>query len=405
MKKILVITPKLPFPKTGADEQDRGSGIESLVRLGYEVRVIAKTSPERMLIGVEEARRAGASLTAVPYLHSTFKSQGLSGMTRRIFSPWTWDGAANEYYDPVMQEAVRKELDAFMPDLVWFDYTYLWPLYSMVRKRGIPIITRSINFEPAHFLGEDGLSLMNLLKYLPKLASEYITVKKSDLILSITPWEEATYKRLGARVRNLPLRGLPSPLVEKREIAEHHPIDAFFMGSTYNVSHNRHALEFLLREVVPRVNAKAPGRFRFHILGSKMPAELGALCVGNVSSEGYVEDLDGFLAGMDVAVMPSLIGARGMQGKIFEPLAKGIPMVASPRAIAGYPIVPRRDYLAAETADDFVNGLMSLEDVEARREMSANALKVSHKLFSREAIDAIIVESIESLTKGRTTSA
>jgi len=41
-KKILVVTPNNPFRKKGACEQDRARGIEQLIRLGYDVRVIVK---------------------------------------------------------------------------------------------------------------------------------------------------------------------------------------------------------------------------------------------------------------------------------------------------------------------------------------------------------------------------
>jgi len=39
----------------------------------------------------------------------------------------------------------------------------LWPLYKIVKNSHTPIITRSINFEPLHFLEEDGYSFLNIL--------------------------------------------------------------------------------------------------------------------------------------------------------------------------------------------------------------------------------------------------
>lgn len=390
--KILVVTPKMPFPKSGADEQDRGYGIEDLVRLGYQVRVITKAAPEKVSRAAEESKRLGVTVTALPYLHGRGQS-----LLSRLLSPRTWDGAANEYFDPAMREALRRELDAFQPDLVWFDYTYLWPLYDEVKKRGIPIITRSINWEPAHFLGEDGITPINLLKYLPKLFSEIRTIRKSDLILSITPREEAAYRKRGANVRNLPLRGLPHVLRGSRTIADKRVLDVFFFGSTYNVHHNRHALEFLLREIVPLVRRKAPGRFMFHILGSKIPADLEQLRKDDVRYEGYVPDLDAYLEGMDSAVIPSFIGAFGMQGKIFEPLARGIPMIASPRGIAGYPFSAGEHYLAADNAQEFADSLVACADIGLRRKLSANALALSQRLFSQQAIDAVVTGAIDSL--------
>ena len=395
-KKILVITPKMPFPKTGACEQDRGWGIEDLVRLGYDVRVIAKASVEKVSHAAVESARLGIPLTAIPYTSSASRHTPKK-ILKRLVSPWLWDGAAVEYYDPAIQDEVKRALDEFNPDLVWFDYTYLWPLYSLVKKKRIPIITRSINFEPHHFLGEEGVSFVNLLKFLPKLLSEFLTVWKSDLILAITPREEQAYKRMGAAVKNLPLRGLPHVLAEKRRIMPHDPVHVFFFGSTYNVSHNRHALEFILFKIVPLAEKKAPGSFVFHILGSKMPEDLRRFCTGSVMYEGYVSDLDAFVVKMDIALMPSFIGARGMQGKIFEPLARGVPLITNSQALAGYPFEASREYLAATSEEEFVHAMIALKDPVLRAEISSNSIARCRELFSQNALDAILAESINSL--------
>ena len=389
----------MPFPKTGACEQDRGYGIEDLIRLGYEVEVIAKTSEARLSSAREEATRLGISLTVVPYVHNTFMKGGCAGMLWRLVRPWTWDGAAHEYRDPAIRSLVLRKLDEFKPDLVWFDYSYLWPLYSIVQSKKIPIITRSINFEPLHFLGEDGYSFKNILKSIPKFVSELVMAWTSDLVLTITPREEKIYRLFTRHTRNLPLRGLPHILRQHRTIRETKVLDVFFFGSTYNVSHNAHALEFLLTQIVPEASQRMPGQCRFHILGSKMPDRLLKLCTGSVIYEGFVPDLNVFLDQMDVAVIPSFIGAQGMQGKIFEPIVRGIPMIASSRGIAEYPFVSPQDFVAAETVVEFVDGLRSFLDIKVRQKVSENSLRIANEIFSKEKIQSVVVESIESLVK------
>ncbi len=388
----------MPFPKTGACEQDRGYGIEDLIRLGYDVRVIAKSSPNKTSLAGKESSRLGIILKVLPYVGSRFLEGGMRSVIRRIFSPKTWDGAANEYFDPLIQDEVSQTLKEFDPDVVWVDYTYLWPLYKLIQKNGTPIITRSINFEPSHFLQEDGVSFINLIKYLPKLVSEIIIAKRSSLVLSITPQEENIYKKYGAMVRNLPLRGLPHLLVEDRTIADKEVLDVFFFGSTYNVHHNRYALQFFLKKVIPVVQAQMPGKFKFHILGGKIPSDLESLCNSDVIYEGYVNDLDEFLKNMDIAVIPSLMGA-GMQQKIFEPLVRGIPLVTSPRGIAGYPFSSPVDYRAANTPLEFAEAIISLQNIEERRKLSKNSLEISKRIFSKEVIDLIVTESISKVTE------
>lgn len=386
-QRILLVTPRSPFSKKGACEQDRVYGIESLINMGFDVEVIVKAFPSGFEKITEESEKLGIKIIPVPY-------KSVKSILKRIWNPLFWDGAAYEYYDKEIHDIFKTELKNFKPDFVWFDYTYLWPLYRHAKERGIPIITRSINFEPVHFLQEDGVSLLNLVKFFIKFLSELIVVKRSDLIFSITPKEEKIYRRLGAKkVINLPLRGLPHVLRDARSIKDKETLDIFFMGSTYNVRHNREALEFLLRDIAPRVSALAPGKFIFHILGAKVPRDMERYFKDNIVYEGYVEDLDAFLEKMDIAVIPSLFGA-GMQQKIFEPLARGIPTIASSRGIAGYSFKDREHLLLADSKQDFTDAILALRNVKLRKEISSNSLMICNGIFTKECIEDIIARGL-----------
>ena len=399
-KKVLVVTPSFPFPATGAEQADRATGIEQMKRLGAEVVVIAKVSSHANTDFIQsKAQELGIRVVMVPYRfseRSLSRTEQLKKVLGKLKHPLYLDGAAYEYSEPRIQEALRQELDAFTPDVVWFEYTYLWPLYSQVRKRNIPVITRSINYEPEHFLEEDGRTFLNYLKFVPKYFGERRTVHMSDVMLAITPKEEEVYRRMGAKkVMTLPLRGLPKftetadPLIRDRT-----PLHAFFMGSTYNVAHNKAALEYIVRYIAPLVEKERPSSFVFHILGKKAPSEFEKYFVGNVVYEGpkYNEDLETFLSNMDVAVVPSLMGA-GQQQKVFEPLSRGFPTVTSERPIAGYPFRPDHEYIAAWTPEEFAAGLLSLDE-SRRSALSGAARAAARTVFSQEMVDAIVIEAI-----------
>ena len=108
------------------------------------------------------------------------------------------------------------------------------------------------------------------------------------------------------------------------------------------------------------------------------------------------EALDEFLAGMDIAIVPSLFGA-GMQQKIFEPLCRGIPAVASLRGLAGYPFEHRKHLLAAETLGEFPDLLSELRDAGLRRSLSENSVALSKKLFSSQASDSGILKALNQV--------
>ncbi|MBI1956898.1 MAG: glycosyltransferase [Candidatus Niyogibacteria bacterium] len=392
-KKILLVTPRFPLPDAGACEQDRLEGMKQLKRLGFDVRVFAKAFQFQDRGSIARfSRDSGIPVELVGYEREKKRSWsgGAYFYLRRLFWPPYWDGAAYEYSHPETRSRFVRVLREWRPDAVWFDYTYLWPLYSVVRKMRIPVVTRSLNFEPVHFLQEDGRTFVNVIKSLPKFLSEWLTVRKSDWLFAITPREEAIYRRMGARrASTLPLRSLPKYLSENRTIHDERPLHVFFAGSTYTVSHNREALEFIVRKIAPELERHAPGAFIFHITGNKVPSDTAHDIRGPVRHDGFVEDWESFTDRMDIALVPSLFGA-GMQQKIFEPLSRGIPTVTSSRGLADYPFRGDESVLLAETPDEFVGCLLRLRDIGLREKLSKNALLLSNQLFSRMKLDAII---------------
>jgi len=395
MKKILLVTPRFPYPAWGACEQDRLAGMLQLRRMGYEVTVVAKMFDFQ---NAEEIRRFAEDndlgLTLVPYEARRKRefSQTLLFYLRRIANPLFWDGATYEYTHPSITHEVRRVIEQWKPGLLWCDYTYLWPLYRFAKHRGIPIVTRASIFEPRNLLEEDGYTLINRCKYVLKSANEIITVRKSDRILSITPNEQKTYERIGGKGKtvNLPLRGLARLPKADHLIRSLKPLNVFFLGSSYNISHNREALAFILTRIAP---ALPEDEFRFFIYGKKIPAAFEQYFKGNIRQVGYVEDLHASLKSMDVALIPSLVGA-GMQQKIFEPLTLGIPTVTSPRGLAGYPFQHGIHLLLAESAQEYVEALMTMRDAALRRTLSRNAAQLSESLFGEKASDAIVASVV-----------
>lgn len=403
MKRVLIVTPSYPLPATGAEQLDRAQGIRDFVRLGYEVRVIAKVPQWADLSFIEEtARDMGVVVRTVPYRFSNRVSETRGQRVKKFLGkfahPLYLDGAAYEYSEPGIRRALTQELEVFKPDVVWFEYTYLWPLYGEVRKRGIPIITRSINFEPEHFLEEDGRTVLNYLKFIPKFFGEWLTVRMSEVMVAITPKEEKIYRRLGARfVSTLPLRGLPRfTELPRPQIREHKPLHAFFMGSSYRVAHNKAALAYLLQHIAPQVESQAPGSYVFHVLGTKIPADLEKYFDGVLriyDGPKYKDELDAYIKDMDVAVVPSLMGA-GQQQKVFEPISRGIPTVTSARAINGYSLEGEVHYLPAWKSEEFVAQLIALREVKLRESLSHAASIRTQELFAQDAIDEVVKKAL-----------
>ena len=86
-------------------------------------------------------------------------------------------------------------------------------------------------------------------------------------------------------------------LKKSHPISDKRILNVFFMGSTYNVSHNRKALEFILKEIAPFMHKNYPNQFLFYILGKKVPENCNQYFTDNVIYKGptYGEELEKFL--------------------------------------------------------------------------------------------------------------
>lgn len=116
---------------------------------------------------------------------------------------------------------------------------------------------------------------------------------------------------------------------------------------------------WFVNEILPRLRAKRPG-VRFTIVGSRPTDEVKALASHpGVTVTGFVDDPREFLARAAVSLAPLRI-ARGIQNKVLEGLAMGLPVVGTTSATQGVEGEAGRDFLLANTVDEQVAAIERL---------------------------------------------
>ncbi len=98
---------------------------------------------------------------------------------------------------------------------------------------------------------------------------------------------------------------------------------------------------------------------RFYIVGRNPSAAVKALAGEHVVVTGTVPDVRPYLQHSAVVVAPLRL-ARGVQNKILEAMAMGVPVVASQECAAAIDAVPERDLLIAGTISQFVQQIHSI---------------------------------------------
>jgi glycosyltransferase involved in cell wall biosynthesis len=388
--KILIANPALVrLHSLGACEQDRLTNVDRLRALGHEVHVFTGYMPYQNEMEVR-------AFYAARHLEPTLVRIGGARFDLRRFTRLaTLDGMAWEYAAPHIQSAATQLIERFHPDVMWCHGSYTWGPGEAAQRAGVPVIIRSVNYEPEQLLHEAANVAGKRIRYAAKKAGEARAMHLARVMAAITPDEAAIYRRIGggASVETLPLQTLPALLRPAREAAADTPLQVFMMGASYNVQHNRAALAFVVEQVVPAVRTAAPGAFVFHVLGSKVPAEFTQHAAPDLVFDGYVPDLDAHLDRMDIALAPSL-GGVGMQQKVFEPLCRAFPTLTHQRAMAGYPFVDGEHVLLAEDAAQYVQALLSLRDASLRARLSSAAAQQAAALFGEAQIRERIGEML-----------
>lgn len=173
-----------------------------------------------------------------------------------------------------------------------------------------------------------------------------------------TPLEQQVFEREIPGPRSLVLRnGVDLAHYQpKPDLAE--PEHLVFVG-VMDYLPNIDGCVWFVNEILPRLRAKRPG-VRFTIVGSRPTDEVKALASHpGVTVTGFVDDPREFLARAAVSVAPLRI-ARGIQNKVLEGLAMGLPVVGTTSATQGVEGEAGRDFLLANTVDEQVAAIERL---------------------------------------------
>jgi sugar transferase (PEP-CTERM/EpsH1 system associated) len=149
-------------------------------------------------------------------------------------------------------------------------------------------------------------------------------------------------------------------------LAESTDDSALFLGNL-TVGHNVDAAVYLAEQIWPKVRARRP-EARLHLVGTpgRTVERLGRL--PGVRVEGFVPDLTLLLQRCRMALAPLRYGA-GVQNKVLETMAAGLPAVVTSMVNDPIGAEPGREILEGDSADELAGAIVRLFEHpdEARR--------------------------------------
>lgn len=131
---------------------------------------------------------------------------------------------------------------------------------------------------------------------------------------------------------------------------------------------------WFVKEVWPPLRQEFPD-IRFNVVGrNPAPAVRRLADAPGIIVTGTVPDVRPYLWNATIAVCPLQV-ARGIQNKILEAMAAGLPVVATPQAVEGIEARPDRHVRVAQTAPQWRQALSQVfHDRAARMQLRAQAL-------------------------------
>jgi polysaccharide biosynthesis protein PslH len=176
------------------------------------------------------------------------------------------------------------------------------------------------------------------------------------------------------------------------------PLKLLFVGHL-EVRHNIDAVRYMAEKVLPLILKEAPD-VQLLIVGAGDKKKVMPLDhLPGVKVLGYVTDLRTVFRQCSIAVAPLRFSA-GIQNKVIESMAAGLPVVTTSDVSAGLGTVPERDLLVADEAKGFANQTLRLiNDQELQEDLGRAGRAFTKAHFSlRLAIDRL--KAIQDQIKG-----
>lgn len=150
--------------------------------------------------------------------------------------------------------------------------------------------------------------------------------------------------------------------------------DSIVFSGNMSYFPNVDAAEWFAAKVLPLILEKRP-QAEFVVAGANPHHRLRRIAEGNpaVVLTGFVPRMEDVLASMTIAVAPMRSGT-GIQNKVIEAMASGLPVVASTFALGGLRVQDGRELLVARHEREFAEAVVELlADPQRRTEMARRA--------------------------------
>jgi glycosyltransferase involved in cell wall biosynthesis len=348
--RILILTPRPPWPPIDGGRIAMARLAEGLVRAGAEVEILSLNPRKHRVDAI-----APMALQAIDLDTSRIIAPAFGAMTSDV--PFI----VGRFFSDEFRDALRTTIRRFTPDVVQIESPFLLPYVDVVRRESVArVVLRSLNVEFRIWEGlarteRNPLRRIALRRIAASLRKyEVRQLDATDAILPISDDDAADFRRLGC---TRPIHIVPCGVtVVERTGDAPIPNSVGFIGSL-DFRPNQEAVAWIVNELWPRVVERVP-EARLLIAGSSAPEWLRRRMT-NVDFHGAVDDAAAFMNSMSVMIAPLFAGG-GMRIKVLEAMALAKAVVATKLGAGGLDVEHDRDLLIADDAASFADAIARL---------------------------------------------
>lgn len=323
MAKILFLSHRVPYPPNKGDKIRSFHEIKHF-RKNHEVHLLAFCDDAGELSYVDELKRYCRSVTLIPLRPLRQRMNALLSMIQG--KPWT----IGYYENPQMRKAVREQLGSTSFDLIFAFSSSIAPYALMA-----PSIPKVLDF-----VDSDAMKWRQYAMFKAAPASWLYTYEsgklarfEQDMVRRFDASVFVSAREAGHLTGKIHFIQNGIDLEYFADIQPQRSSNTIIFTGAMNYFPNVDAVTYFAIDIFPMVRS-ACADAEFLIAGSRPTSSVRQL--GNlpgVTVTGTVPDIRPFLAKSKVAVVPMRI-SQGIQNKILEALAAGLPVVTTPTAAA-----------------------------------------------------------------------
>ena len=394
--KILIISPKIPYPPTDGGRRGIFGVVKYLKKRGHQIDVIAYRQNQEL--SEAERLKEFANLFTVDVL----TANSLKGMLKNLFSSVPYN----------LWKYERKELVVFLsgyfkennPDIIQVTNAHMgWVVDHLRKFTSVPIILKEENLEMLimkRFYKTrknifvklySYIQYKKFVKYEPALCAKFdlcIFVSGEDVKLIHTFNKNIKAAVIPAGIESELLYVIPS----KKE-----PLSLFHIGSL-NWFPNLDGITWFLNEIFPLVVSSFPNA-RLYLYGGGVPNGfmIPEGIKSNVVIMGFVDNIWQSINDKFLSVVPLRIGG-GIRVKILELMAAGQNIISTTLGAEGIPVINGSNILIADEAIEFAEKIKDCFRGKYNFDsISKHAREVIRKNYTWEKVAEVYEEEYKRL--------